>query len=255
MQNGRMAEGTKTPLLERFAPILLLVTFVLAFTVGVLWQKVSSLESGGGGNVAGDTTSGNTAPAPEDGKLTENQAKKVPAVSDSDHIRGLKDAEIVIIEYSDFECPFCERFHPTMQQVLKEYGDKVAWVYRQFPLTSIHPRALPSANASECVADIAGNDAFWKFTDTVFSNQEKYLTDEGLAEAAVLAGAKKDEFTACFSAKKFESKVTEQQSGGEAAGITGTPGNFVINKKGEVWLVPGALPFEQLKVTIDEALK
>jgi len=250
-----MADSPKASIFERLVPALLVVSIGLAFVVGVLWQKVSTLEKGTSPSVANnDAAAGNVAPAPE-GKLTEDQAKKIPAVSESDHIRGPRDAEIVVIEYSDFECPFCERFHPTMKQALEEYGDKIAWIYRQFPLISIHPRAFPSANASECVANLGGNDAFWKFTDTVFGNQEKYLTDDGLAEAAVASGVKKDEFTSCYSAKKFESVVTSQQSGGEAAGITGTPGSFVINKKGDAWLVSGAVPFESLKATIDEALK
>ena len=248
-----MAEKSRLGLFERFAPILLVATIGLSFFVGVLWQKVSNLEKGGTTTTVGNTT-GDAQPAPS-GKLTEDQAKSVPAVSDSDHIRGSKDADIVVIEYSDFECPFCERFHPTMKQALEEYGDKIAWVYTQFPLTSIHPRALPAANASECVANLAGNDAFWTFADAIFGNQEKYLTDAGLAEAAVAAGANKVDFDTCYLAKKFESVVTSQQSGGETAGITGTPGSFVINKKGEAWLVPGAVSFDSLKATIEEALK
>ncbi len=248
-----MSEASKTSLFERFVPFLLIVTVALSFLVGVLWQKVSSLEKGGGPTVA-NNAAGNPAPAPES-KWTEDQAKKVPAVSDTDHIRGSKDAEVIVVEYSDFECPFCERFHPTMQQVLKEYGDKVAWVYRHFPLESIHSRALPAANAAECVANLGGDDAFWKFADAIFSDQDKYLTEAGLTDAAGLAGVDKMAFTSCLSAKKYQSIVTSQQKGGEAAGITGTPGSYVINKKGDMWFIPGALPFDSLKTTIDEALK
>lgn len=248
-----MTENSKGSAFERFAPVLLLLSVVLAFVVGVLWQKVSNLENGGAANLGANNLPG--APAAPQGKLTEDQAKKVPALSDSDHVRGDKDADIVLIEYSDLECPFCERFHPTAKQALDEYKGQVAWVYRHFPLTSIHPRALPSANAAECAASLAGTDGFWKFIDLVFSDQAKYLTDAGLAEAAVSSGAKKADFDSCYSAKKFESLVTAQQQGGEAAGITGTPGTFVVNKKGEMWLVPGAVDFASLKATIDEALK
>jgi len=243
--------SSKAGLLEKFVPVLLLLTVVLAFMVGVLWQKVSTIEKGG---TAGNPTTTDTGTGDISGKLTEDQAKKVPAVTDADHIRGSKDADIVIVEYSDLQCPFCQQFHPTMQQVLKEYGKKVAWVYRQFPLISIHPRANPAANAAECVAALAGNDAFWKFTDTVFSDQDTYLTDAGLKTAAVKAGANGDDFSICFKDSKYQSTVDAQQKGGEAAGITGTPGSFVINKKGEIWLVPGALPFDSLKSTIDTAL-
>lgn len=91
----------------------------------------------------------------------------LPAVNkDSDHIKGNKDAKITIVEYSDMECPYCQRFHPTMQQVIADYGDKVNWVYRHFPLTSIHPNAMNLALSSECVAELEGNDKFWEFVDS-----------------------------------------------------------------------------------------
>ena len=92
----------------------------------------------------------------------------IPAVSEQDHILGSLDAPVKLVEYSDLQCPFCGRFHPTMQRVAKEYGDQVAWVYRHFPLESIHPNARPLANAAECAANLGGNDGFWKFIDAVF---------------------------------------------------------------------------------------
>ena len=87
-------------------------------------------------------------------------------VTDTDHVRGNIDAEIMIIEYSDFDCPFCGRFHESMQSVVDKYpGNEVAWVYRHFPLEQIHPNAPGVALASECVAELGGNDAFWTFAD------------------------------------------------------------------------------------------
>lgn len=250
-----MSETSKSGLFERFVPVLLVVTVGLAFLVGVLWQKVNNLEGGSGNNLVGNNNVANDQPnIPANGKLTEDQVKNIPSVSDSDHIQGSKDAEVVLVEYSDLECPFCERFHPTAKQAREEYGDKVAWVYRHFPLETLHPRALPSALASECVAKIGGNDAFWKFTDTVFSDQAKYLTEDGLKQAASMAGVSGSAYDSCYSSKEFEDKIRQSITDGTTAGVTGTPATFVINKKGEAWLVGGAVPYESLKATIDEAL-
>ena len=91
------------------------------------------------------------------------------ALSDEDHYRGNKDASIVLVEYSDYECPFCTHFHSTMKQVLEEYGQKVAWVYRQYPLPQLHPTAPMASNAAECVAELGGDEAFWQLSDTLLA--------------------------------------------------------------------------------------
>lgn len=102
------------------------------------------------------------------GPLPGQKTYTFAEVTELDHIRGNMDADVVIIEYSDIECPFCKRFHGTMNQVVETYGDQVAWVYRHFPLESIHRNARPWAIESECVAEIGGNDAFWKYLDERF---------------------------------------------------------------------------------------
>lgn len=99
-------------------------------------------------------------------------------VDDTDHIIGSKDAEIIIIEYSDTECPFCKRYHEAMHQAVDAYDGKVAWVYRHFPLTSIHPLAQPGAIAAECAATLGGNDMFWKYLDALFAAQGQNFTKE-----------------------------------------------------------------------------
>ncbi len=100
---------------------------------------------------------------------TKNQAEiTIDPITLEDHYFGSKDAEIVIIEYSDLECPYCSRFHQTMHQVIKDYNGKVAWVYRHLPLESIHPNSFNKALASECVAEIGGDAKFWLYIDTIF---------------------------------------------------------------------------------------
>ena len=149
-----MAKGSKSEksTLERFVPVLLLASIVLAFAVGVLWQKVTALESGSDG-VAGvkvvDTQEiADAPPAPPNGKLSAEQAGRILAVSDDDHKRG--SGTVYVIEYSDLECPFCKQFHSTLQDMMVEYEGKVVWVYRHFPLDMLHPKARAEAAATEC---------------------------------------------------------------------------------------------------------
>lgn len=245
--------------LEKLSPILILVSIGLAFAVGVLWQKVENLEGGGSAGTgttaqapAGGAAQPQAPQGPTQGKLSADQAAKLPPIDSSDHIRGGQNAEITLIEYSDFECPFCSRFHPTTQQVLDEYGDQVRIVYRHFPLDSIHPKARPAALASECVAELGGNDSFWAFADAIFANQATALAD--LAGTAASVGVSQSAVQNCIDSDKHASVVEDQYQGGLGAGVTGTPGNFIVNSKGDTWLIPGALPYEQIKITIDEAL-
>ena len=134
----------------------------------------------------------------------------------------------------------------------EEYGDDVAWVYRHFPLDQIHPKARSGAEAAECVASVGGEDAFWAFTDIVVMDAERLDDLEGVySEIGVSSSAVSD----CVDSGEFKDRVNEVYQGGMGAGITGTPGNIIVNAKGEAWLIPGALSFEQIKETIDEALQ
>src|SRR5690606_34807350 len=95
-----------------------------------------------------------------EGDASANLENIAPVTAD-DHIRGNPNAPLMIVEYSDFDCPYCKSFHVTMQKIIEEYGPsgKVAWVYRHLPLTSLHPSAAYIAETSECVAELGGNDA------------------------------------------------------------------------------------------------
>lgn len=190
---------------------------------------------------------------------TPTVAGPVPAVdAKTDHIRGNPDAKISLISYSDFECPFCKKFKPTTDQVLAAYGDKVNFVYRHFPL-SFHQNAQKEAEASECIAELGGNDAFWKFHDYIFdkttSNGTGFALDQ-LPVAAKAAGVDETKFKSCLDSGKYAQLVAKDETDGQAAGVNGTPGNILLNndtKKSQ--LISGAQPFSNFQSAIDAMLQ
>lgn len=189
------------------------------------------------------------APAPSPSAVPEGKVGEVAPVTKDDHVRGSAKAGVTLIEYSDFECPFCGRFHPSMVQLMNEYEGKVKWVYRHFPL-SFHPSANPAANASECASE---QGKFWEYADKLIENQSA-LSDAKYAEIAAGLGLNKSKFESCYSSKKYQARITADQAGGSTAGITGTPGTIIIGKDGSKQLVPGAVPYEQLKQMVEAAL-
>ncbi len=178
------------------------------------------------------------------GNGAQPSAQLAPVTAD-EHIRGdITKAKVVLVEYSDFECPFCERHHPSMQQALDEYGDDVAWVYRHFPL-SFHPQAYPSALASECAAE---QGKFWEYGDELFANQA-LLGDDYYLELAGDLGLNVGQFTDCYETEKYADIIDADQASGALAGVNGTPATFVNGV-----LVSGAVPYSTLQDAIEEAL-
>jgi protein-disulfide isomerase len=184
-------------------------------------------------------------------------ASKIPAASSDEHVLSgdPKTAKLTLVEYSDLECPFCSRFHPVLTQITAEYGSKVAWVYRQFPLSQIHPQALPAAIASECVASKKGNEAFKTFINYIFTNQQRIGTSL-FHEAAAQVGISAADIDACIAAQESATKITDQTNDAIAAGGQGTPFTVILNQKGEtVGIIPGALQYAQVKQQLDALLK
>ncbi|HEX9817641.1 MAG TPA: thioredoxin domain-containing protein [Patescibacteria group bacterium] len=226
---------------------------IVGFMFGSLWKENKLLK--------GDLTSKPTTGAPSAAAPTAPTTaglSKMPAVTEADHVRGNPDAKILLVEYSDYECPFCNRFHPTMQEVLKEYGNRVAWVYRHFPLSSLHPQAQISAEASECVAKLAGNDVFWQYSDRLFEEVGvaggDALADEKLVTYATELGVNATGLQNCLDSGEMTAAVEEDATGGRAAGISGTPGTILVTSEGDFELISGALSLEQVKTIIEQYL-
>jgi protein-disulfide isomerase len=173
----------------------------------------------------------------------------VPVVTEDDHIQGDKNAPITIIEYTDYECPYCERFHLTMLQIMEEYDGVVRWVTRDFPL-SFHPNAESAAIASECAGE---QDKFWEMGDALFENRTR-LGEDLYIEIATELGLNLNEFTTCYESDEVRAEVQAEAAAGAKAGVTGTPGSFIIDQNGNATPIKGALPFETVSSAIDSML-
>lgn len=181
-------------------------------------------------------------------------------ITSADHIRGNPDAPVKIVEYSDMECPFCKRFHFTMQQVINEYGrdGKVAWVYRHFPLDSLHSKARAEAVASECANEFGGGTAFWKFTDRFFeltpSNDQTDI-QKVLPQVAGEIGLDVSKFNSCLASGKYDKHIQDDLDDATNTGGRGTPWSIVVAKNGKKYPLSGAQPYEAIKQLIETALQ
>lgn len=200
----------------------------------------------------------NTAPndATVQPSVEERKAdpKNIAPVTEADHIRGSINAPIKIVEYSDMECPFCIRLHATLAQIVKEYPNDVAWVYRHMPLKQLHKKAITEAIASECVADLKGEEAFWSYIDTIYANTpgNDRLDLSLLSTYAVALGIDKTAFDSCLTDAKSYDAIQATIAEGFAAGAQGTPFSVVITPKGEYIPVAGAQPIEVWRQIVEQ---
>jgi protein-disulfide isomerase len=167
------------------------------------------------------------------------------ALTGRGHSKGPEDAPVVLVEFSDYQCPFCRRAEPTVEQVLREYAGKVRFEYRHFPLESIHPLARGAAEASVC-ADEQGR--FWEYHATLFADGAS-LEPAQLVAAAQKVGLDAAAFQACISGGRGRSRVDADVAAGHAADVTGTPAFFVNGIP-----LSGALPLDDFRHAIDGEL-
>ena len=178
-----------------------------------------------------------------------------PVSVDRDHILGNVSAPVTLVEYSDFECPFCKRFHPTVAQLLTNNPDNVRWVYRHFPLGFHNPGAQKQAEASECVAELGGNEAFWKFTDVIYEKTESNGNGFPLDNLQPLAeelGVDGSAFSECMESGQMVERVQMDIDNGVAIGVSGTPMAVLLNNNGEARMIAGAQPLAELQRIVDD---
>ena len=232
---------------------------VAILVAGLLIAGAVFYSGGSGGQQAGNVVdpTNPTTPTP---RPSRGNVDNIRPITEKDHIRGDRNAPIKIVEFSDFECPFCKRFHSTMQRVMDEYGKdgKVAWVYRHFPLDSIHPfKARNEAKASECANELGGNEAFWKYADKIFeiTPSNNQLDQSLLPQIAEDIGLDRAKFEECMKSTKYDQHIEEDLQDAIASGGTGTPYSVLIAEDGKKYPISGAQPYSAVKAVIDIALK
>lgn len=180
----------------------------------------------------------------------------------TDLATGKTKSDVVVVEYSDTECPFCGQVHPAMKKLQEEYGDKVSFVYRYFPLTQIHPNAFDEARALYCVGKIAGAEKRREYINEIFtyklSKQNMTLPKGGKEALAKNIGVDDKALTTCMQGTDSGEAVTASTQDGIGAGVQGTPSTFILvkNKKGYdvVAHIDGARQYEYFSAAIEEAL-
>lgn len=164
-----------------------------------------------------------------------------------DHLLGNPNAPVVLVEYSDFNCPYCKSFHESMNQLMKEHGaaGNVAWVYRHFPvITEDSPKI---AEASECVAELAGNDAFWKFAQAIFDRDQNTRVDmEKLLDKALAVGVDKSAYEECIASGRHVARLQALMENASKLDVGGTPHTFAIINGKTYTVEGGALPYARL---------
>jgi protein-disulfide isomerase len=166
-------------------------------------------------------------------------------VNPDDPSEGKADAPVTVVEFSDFQCPFCQRVMPTLKELRTKYGDRMRLVWKDFPLTQIHPQAFVAAQAGNCARE---QGKFWEYHDKLFGNQSA-LQPDALKKYAADAGLDAAKFNQCLDSAKYEPRVRDALGVGGRLGITSTPTVFVNGR-----MINGAQPIEVFQAVIDEEL-
>lgn len=231
--------------------------FMGGIVFGVMVSGIIALGVTLGVVVTGDGGSTTTARADAADKGDSGAAAPAAQVAEGSldvdsfrNVRGAEDPDLYLVEYSDFECPFCARHHPTMQAAMDKFDGQVAWVYKHFPL-SFHPEAVPAGIAAECAGE---QGSFWEYGDELFANTDS-LGGDYYVELASELGLNQGDFEKCLEDDDIAARITSEQSEGSGIGVKGTPATFLVNKDGDILSqISGAVPESQFVSAIEAEL-
>lgn len=212
------------------------VALAVAVAFGLYVAKLASLVQDG--NLSPEAMFANQPSA------TRLALSKALATAD-DPSYGPQNAKVVIVEFADFQCPFCAELYPVIKQVMQDYGDQVLFIYRDFPLTSEHPQALIGAMAGQCAHE---QGKFWEMHNKIFDNQGD-ISEAALKSYAVQIGANSLQFNDCMSSNKYLDEIQKDLQDGYAAGVRATPTLFINGG-----MIPGAIPYATLEKIITNEL-
>ncbi len=235
--------------------VSVLLGILLVVSMGFNFSVTTSIING---NIQAYATGGTvaTTPSPPTTTPPNPSSGSIRVSADDDAVLGNPNAPVTIIEFSDFQCPFCRRsFTQMLPQLESEYinTDKVKFVYRDFPL-SFHPASQPSAESAECAED---QGKFWEMHDKIFEEQNKLgagtveFSADDIKRWASEIGLNAQEFNSCLDSGKYTQEVLKDFSDGSASGVSGTPTFFIGNDQNGYQKIVGAQPYEAFKPIID----
>lgn len=191
---------------------------------------------------------------------SENLSTALRPIDANDHVLGSLNSRVIVVEYSDTECPYCKNFHQSMISIMQEYGkeERVAWVYRHFPIAEIHSRALKEAEAQECAGELGGSSKFWEYTNKLYETtpSNNQLDPKELTNIATAVGLSSTAFNTCLESGQYAPRVAHDIENALELGALGTPYSILIDTKtNDYYPIEGAYPYAQLKQIIELILQ
>ena len=242
-ESDRLSEAEKPPAANPYLVPLSILVAGLVIAGAVVYSRgqiTLPLGANAGNSGQGKNDLAGNPPSPEN-----NQGPVAFNITQDDHVRGDFSSPVTLVEFSDFECPFCERHFPTMNKILSDYQGKVRLGYKHFPL-SIHPNSQKAAESSECASE---QGKFWEYHDKLFQGQPSGFSTEKFKQWARDLGLDSNRFDSCLDSGKYADRAKKDYQEGISKGVNGTPATFVNGN-----LVSGAYPYDTFKQAIDSLL-